>query len=360
MELNRRAGSLLAGLGLLLGTACGGSGEAAAPSTTAAPQTTSVASTAPPVTSSATSAPPATTAATAATTTTTLAAGPVTFSPLAGGEILVEATQAYNNPGVVIQHDGLWHMFSNDFRAWPGIIKVRHYTSDDGIVWQEATGTIFTSEKSPFGTPQITVGGYVSDQGRWNLYFHTFEGLSRPSVIGRATANDPAGPWTVHADPVLEPGAEGTWDALRVTRPSIVVVDGEIRLYYLGQDGEEVAAVGLATSEDGVVFTKRPDPVLQRAGWEESLERPDVVLTADGYVMIYRGTVGGPMGIATSSDGITWTRIADEPAFLEDREVQRSFFQGELAWSEEAGLRFYLEAGGGRSTNVYGWSFELP
>lgn len=343
---------------LVTSIACGGTAgagpDSTAATTPATVTTTGPTTTPPPVT------PPSVASTIAATTSSTLPASPVPFDPLGDGEVLVEATQRYNNPGVVLVRDGTWHMFSNDFRAWPGIVKVRHYTSSNGITWEEATGTVFTSERSPFGTPQITLGGFVSDDDTWTLYFHTFAGSTRPAVIGRATAPAPEGPWTVHEEPVLTPGDEGAWDDLRVTRPSVVVVGDELYMYYAGEDATGATGVGLATSTDGLEWTKRPEPVLVPEGWEDHLERPDVVLTDDGFVMIYRGSVGGPMGLATSADGVEWARVSDEPVFVEGREVPGSFWQGELAWTPLDGLRFYLEAGGGRQTNVYGWSFTLP
>lgn len=343
---------------LVTAAACGGaagSGAESTPATTAASTTSTT-----PATTEAPTTVVTTATTLASTTTSTLPASPVAFSPLADGGVLVEATQRYNNPGVVLVQDGTWHMFSNDFRSWPGIVKVRHYTSSDGVAWEEATGTVFTSERSPFGTPQITLGGFVADDGTWTLYFHTFAGSSRPAMIGRATAPAPEGPWTVHEEPVLRPGEEGAWDDLRVTRPSVVEVGDELLMYYAGEGVDGTTGVGLARSADGVEWTKHPEPVLVPAGWEDHLERPDVVVTDDGFVMIYRGSVGGPMGLATSADGIEWTRVSDQPVFVEGREVEDSFWQGELTWTPADGLRFYLEAGGGRHTNVYGWSFSLP
>ena len=179
-------------------------------------------------------------------------------------------------------------------------------------------------------------------------------------MIGRASAPAAEGPWTVHDEAVLEPGEEGAWDDLRVTRPSIVDADDVLYMYYLGESVDGTSGVGVATSVDGVEWTKHPEPVMVAQGWEEFLDRPDVVLTDVGFVMIYRGDVQGPMGVAVSDDGFAWTRVSDQPAFMQGREVEKNFYQGELHWSPDAGLRFYVEVGLGRSTNVYGWSFVLP
>ena len=298
MNMRLAGSTFLVILATMVGGGCGGDVPTSDPVTTAgtvAPPTTS------PTTTGATATSPSTTLAATATTSTAtstsgeagFAPGPIVFRPLGDG-VLVEATQSYNNPGVIIEHGGLWHMFSNDFRAWPGLVKVRHYSSVDGVVLEEATGTVFTSERSPFDAPQITIGGYVSDDGVWSLYFHTFNGNGQPSVIGRASADAPEGPWTVHDEAVLEPGAEGSWDELRVTRPSIVDSGDSLLMYYLGEDADGSSGIGVATSVDGVVWTKHPVPLMVAEGWEEFLERPDVVRTDTGFVMIYRGSVQAP------------------------------------------------------------------
>ena len=345
----------------LVATACGegATDDASNAQTlgTAATTTIAVPATSAPSADSVTTSSPTTTAG--ASTTSTVPPGPIAFEPIGHG-VLVAATQSYNNPGVIIERDGLWHMFANDFRAWPGLVKVRHYTSIDGVGWEEATGTLYTSERSPFGTPQITIGGFVSDDDVWTLYFHTYNGVGRPAVIGRASAPAAEGPWTVHDEAVLEPGEEGAWDDLRVTRPSIVDADDVLYMYYLGESVDGTSGVGVATSVDGVEWTRHPELVMVAQGWEEFLDRPDVVLTDVGFVMIYRGDVQGPMGVAVSDDGFAWTRVSDQPAFMQGREVEKNFYQGELHWSPDAGLRFYVEVGLGRSTNVYGWSFVLP
>lgn len=351
----------------LAGAACGGSTETAASTVSSSSAPTRAAP--PPPT-----APNVTTTVTTAATTTTIAPSPVTWTPLADGPVH-EDRRRYGNPGVIIVEDGTWHMFANAFDVWPGEVVVRHLTSTDGLTWEEATPVLLSFKDSPIqAIAAMALGGFHAPDGTWSLYFHTFDGNDRPGVIGRATAIDPDGPWTIDPDPVLTPGEPGTWDEFRVIRPSVVVVGDEVWMYYAGFDESGRAAIGLAISTDGgSTWTKwddpatteprlaAGDPILQGVeAWEaELLERPEVVIFDDRFVMLYQGGTGGPLGVATSADGHNWTRPFDGPVFRPQVEAPSSFYQGELVAGPD-GLVFYLEAGSGGGTDLYGWSLELP
>jgi predicted GH43/DUF377 family glycosyl hydrolase len=92
----------------------------------------------------------------------------------------------------------------------------------------------------------------------------------------------------------------------------------------------------MATSRDGVTWTKYDDPTTINARYTESepvfqpgakgewdhgfVHQPRVLQTPDGWVMIYRGTKNDKgenmaLGLATSPDGIHWTRSASNPVF---------------------------------------------
>src|SRR5687768_6024087 len=43
----------------------------------------------------------------------------------------------YTDPGAVVYHDGLFHMFRNGFRGWPASVQIGYLTSPDGLNWTE-------------------------------------------------------------------------------------------------------------------------------------------------------------------------------------------------------------------------------
>jgi len=120
--------------------------------------------------------------------------------------------------------------------------------------------------------------------------------------------------WQRYAsNPVLSYGSY-SWDAKRVTQPS-VIYDGETyRMWYGALDDGNVWRIGYATSPDGKTWTKRSTPVLQpQVGtfYADGINNPSVVKTGDEYVMWFSGTSGDvtTIGRAESLDGINWSNV---------------------------------------------------
>ena len=125
---------------------------------------------------------------------------------------------------------------------------------------------MLTSDDVPLTTSGVDVStGFITDDGTWVLVFETVEN-GRPWVLGRATAPGPDGPWTVGEAGILEAGPAGSWDAGGLSWPSVVATDDGYAMYYTGVERlRGRGAIGLATSPDGIAWTKHDGPVL-RAG----------------------------------------------------------------------------------------------
>lgn len=283
--------------------------------------------------------------------------------------ILRETGGRYLNGGAVIFHEGEFHMFSNFFNSWPGATRSYYHTSPDGQEWTRIQEEpIFTVSDVPLeGTGALMLDGFVED-GLWILYYHTFTSNSSQGFIGRVTAPNPLGPWTFDEDPVLAPGSAGEWDDLQVMRVNILKIDDDTYVMYYAGVSAEGSQIGMATSDDGISWTKYDDPSTTDAPYAESdpimqptldwegnwLGRPEVVKTDDGYVMLYEGTGGSQTGIAISQDGINFARYAQNPILTSENMVENySFFQG--AFFHQDNTYYYLiEAGNGRiGTDIY-------
>ena len=131
-------------------------------------------------------------------------------------------------------------------------------------------------------------------------------------------------------DPVT--GADVHWEALHTFNPAAVVRDGKIYVLYRAEDdsgtaiiGGHTSRLGLASSGDGIHFTREPQPVLYPAKDAQQsrespggVEDPRIVEAPDGtYVLTYtqwsRARNVYSVGIATSPDLHTWTKQG--PAF---------------------------------------------
>ena len=158
-------------------------------------------------------------------------------------------------------------------------------------------------------------------------------------AAGRGTA---ARHWTLGpfvrpvTEPVIRPNPESTfqdpiskapvhWEALHTFNPAAVVRNGKVYVLYRAEDdsgkmeiGMHTSRLGLAESDDGIHFTRRPDPVFYPAEddqkdreWPGGVEDPRIVESEDGtYVLTYtqwnRKTY--TIGLATSKDLLTWVK----------------------------------------------------
>jgi beta-1,2-mannosidase len=130
-------------------------------------------------------------------------------------------------------------------------------------------------------------------------------------------------------NPVLSPSSgqiffcpmnkkEIRWEEKNVLNPSAVVKDGKVYLIYRAQDTLMTSRLGLAMSDDGLHFKKRPDPVLypdsdfmQEFEWKGGVEDPRIVEREDGtYILTYTAYDGrtARLCLASSNDLVNWTK----------------------------------------------------
>lgn len=289
-------------------------------------------------------------------------------TPAVTREIAGQADAYFVNPGAVIEHQGQLHMFANVFSTWPGHVDMPHLVSSDGSSWTLADKKpALTNEDVPQANPGADVStGFVDGDGHFVLVFSTVN-LADPWLLGRATAPSPDGPWTVDPEPILTPGPAGSIDAGGLSWPSVVKTDTGYALYYTARStARGSGTIAMATSTDGVTWTKRDAPVLEAdQKWElDSLDRPRVTVTPRGLVMVYAsGNELTRHGIAWSADGITWRKAADGPVMTAaDYPVDGRSWDGALLYRDGA-LDFWLEIGSGSGpdgTNVYLATAPLP
>lgn len=147
------------------------------------------------------------------------------------------------------------------------------------------------------------------------IYKMWFTSLSNSGVgyVSYATSQDAIN-WIRGSNlPVLFPGNSGSWDSHAVT-PGVVIKEGNIfKMYYTGvQSNFGPGHVGLATSIDGINWTKSPSPVLfGTSGWEYRIAITDIIKVESTYYMFYSGN--GKIGLAISTNGLNWTRSSMNP-----------------------------------------------
>lgn len=136
-------------------------------------------------------------------------------------------------------------------------------------------------------------------------------------------------------DPIT--GSTANWEERNVLNPTALVKDDQVYLLYRAQDQSGTSRIGMAVSDDGLHFTKLPEPVfypdndhMKSYEWNyqkkdgytidpkacvscyfDGVEDPRIVEAPDGrYVMTYTSYEGrtARLSIASSTDLKTWTK----------------------------------------------------
>jgi hypothetical protein len=122
-------------------------------------------------------------------------------------------------------------------------------------------------------------------------------------------------------------------------------------MFYLGQDRARRQRLGVATSGDGIRWTKlRRNPVLELgepgAFDEAGLGEPAVWARGGLYWMLYAGRDAQEhrrLGLARSRDGVSWERVSKTPVF-----------SGGAAWNSQVVCDPTVEPGEGVVRVWYG------
>lgn len=121
--------------------------------------------------------------------------------------------------------------------------------------------------------------------------------------------------WTDRGD-ILDAGPSGAWDDLDVSSPVVWVEGSTWKMLYEGRkSGGQQGAVGLATSSDGLTWTKHgANPVFDAddVSWATAIVPDDIQVANDGtYVVLLHGKSVGSSTFrafpATTPDLLNWS-----------------------------------------------------
>jgi len=132
-------------------------------------------------------------------------------------------------------------------------------------------------------------------------------------VVAIARYSPPFGEWKrVSVEPVLSPRGDG-FESAGVFNPAVVKKDGKFVMLYRAQDKKGTSRLGYATSDDGVNFARRPEPVMTpETDYEKDggIEDPRLVKIDNTYYLTYTAynKKDAQLCLATSADLIHWER----------------------------------------------------
>jgi beta-1,2-mannobiose phosphorylase / 1,2-beta-oligomannan phosphorylase len=105
-------------------------------------------------------------------------------------------------------------------------------------------------------------------------------------------------------NPVFKGSASDTWDQMIRERGYILREDGIYYMWYTGYNGSDTVEkhLGLATSTDGLLWTRYKDNPIFSSGWVEDMS----VIKHDGIYYMFAEGRGDTAHLLTSSDRIHW------------------------------------------------------
>ena len=141
------------------------------------------------------------------------------------------------------------------------------------------------------------------------------------AAISASPFAPPFGKWTrLSPDPIVSPRGEG-FESAGTFNPAVVKEDGKFVMLYRAQNQKGTSSLGYATSDDGIHFVRRSEPVMvSETPYEKGggVEDPRLVKFGDTYYLTYTGynNVDGvaadkkdaQLCLATSKDLIHWLR----------------------------------------------------
>ncbi|MEO2018285.1 MAG: SUMF1/EgtB/PvdO family nonheme iron enzyme [Fuerstiella sp.] len=200
----------------------------------------------------------------------------------------------------------LYYMASGTQNSW----RIGLATSDNGINWQRSPANPVLSPGLPgsWDNRAVSMPYVLNDAGQLSMIY---SGAGRGGGFGLARSTDGVS-WERHGNAPVMRGVGGSMD------PCLRKIGDEYVLWYVGQQSKSFR-IFQATSEDGIVWKKNPQPILplgKEGRYDETSHAGPVVLhIGSRYYMFHLGgsSRGWQIGLAHSSDGVTWTKCAANP-----------------------------------------------
>ncbi|MEJ5263062.1 MAG: hypothetical protein WHT45_10305 [Ignavibacterium sp.] len=213
------------------------------------------------------------------------------------------------NVNLVLQPTGQGTGSVHIYVTWGGSNTTNYTWSDN------PTNPVITGGNNYYDNYGIAQPVIMYDENKYKMWYYSDAGNARKYVL-YAESSDGIN-WVKHPNPVLVPGNSGSWDSWAVHPGSIIKENGIYKMYYSGwadQYGEWY--IGLATSTDGINWSKKPNPVLYPGSdWEYQIASSYVIKINNLYYLYYTGR-NMPfykIGLAISNDGINFTKYSNNP-----------------------------------------------
>ena len=262
------------------------------------------------------------------------------------------------NPSVIRFNQQLYNYYSGfDGSVWRTGVAI---STDGGATWTKGLKPILSPPYNPAEVPPYypiaANGSSILFNGKVYHYYGQ-NGVDLRGEVKLATSDDGVN-FTVEPQ-VFGPGPAGSFDQNGVADPCVVNVDGTLYMYYEGSDQNNVQLTGVATSTDGVNWTRSGSPILRQgspADFDAAAQgEPAVVFDGRNWYMLYVGNLPNgtrSIGWAYSANGLTWTKRGPLPLKPSDLRpwFSRMMIDPTMLETGQNDGSYYVWFGGGSET----------
>ncbi|MBL7159158.1 alpha/beta hydrolase [Candidatus Microgenomates bacterium] len=248
-------------------------------------------------------------------------------------------TKHENNPVLDLGSEGSWDSIdvSSPFVLFDGTtykmwyqgygplngvstLRIGYATSPDGKNWTKYEGNpVLESNPNIPEERNVAEPAVLFSEQIYEMWYTSFSNTPANFRIGYATSPDGIN-WTHHSNYVLVPSEN--WEEEGVVSPFVLKENNVYKMWYAARDGVGIWRIGYAVSDNGITWIKNENnPIIEATTpWENSVVvLPRVIKFDSFYEMWYHA---GPMipivfAYANSSDGINWSKPAEENPALE-------------------------------------------
>ncbi len=232
------------------------------------------------------------------------------------------------SPSVIIVQDTFRMFYAMGGADLKG--RIGYAYSIDGIHWIKKGAILEPDAQSPWESFFLDTPEIIKDQSGYKLYY--FADTDNNPVggsFGVAVSTDLIHWNRVQNTPILQPGQAGEWDELFIESPSVTYINGMYYMVYSGIDTQWRVRIGLATSTDGIHWTKYVgNPILEPGNnnqWDDfSIATPSILYQTNQFMLWYCGVSVADwtdnqnidtvkIGYATSLNGIHWLKYDQNP-----------------------------------------------
>lgn len=222
----------------------------------------------------------------------------------------------------VVKDDSLYRMWytGHDGTNW----RVGYAESFDGVNWTKSSlnPILNLGSRGSWDSTAVLDVMVLKDGSAYKMWYTGADG-GLINCIGYATAAYGSRFVKQPANPVLDVGPSGSWEAGRTDFPFVRYENGIYRMWYTGAPakGIELSQIGLATSTDGYIWKRwSSNPIIPLGAGGQidsfSVNAHSILYENDNYKMWYSGSDAvntNKIGYAVSSDGVNWTRFSGNP-----------------------------------------------